>query len=48
MAEPRQFIQVVMGPRQVGKTMLVSQLVRQADVPVQYVSADGVGAANNA
>ena len=27
--EPRKFIQVVMGPRQVGKTTLVSQLFNQ-------------------
>jgi uncharacterized protein len=48
MAEPRRFIQVLMGPRQVGKTTLITQLVQQATSPVQYVSADGVGAANRA
>ncbi len=46
--EPRRFIQVVMGPRQIGKTTLVGQLVNQATMPTHYVSADGVGAANGA
>jgi uncharacterized protein len=45
--EPRQFIQVVVGPRQVGKTTLVRQLVDQLTMPVHYVSADAVGAANS-
>jgi predicted AAA+ superfamily ATPase len=38
--EPRQFIQVVMGPRQVGKTTLVKQLLEKIDFPSTYVSAD--------
>lgn len=38
--EPRQFIQVVMGPRQVGKTTLVRQLLEKIDFPSTYVSAD--------
>ena len=46
IAEPRRFIQVIMGPRQVGKTTLVRQLMNQLTMPSQYVSADGVGAAN--
>ena len=45
--EPQRFIQVIMGPRQVGKTTLVSQLAKSLDIPVHYVSADGVGAANS-
>ncbi len=45
--EPRQFIQVVVGPRQVGKTTLVRQLIDQLTMPVHYVSADAVGAANS-
>ncbi len=48
LAEPRRFIQVVMGPRQIGKTTLVGQLVKQITLPTHYVSADGVGAANRA
>ncbi|GAA4402654.1 ATP-binding protein [Nibrella viscosa] len=46
LREPRRFIQVLMGPRQVGKTTLVRQLIRKLDFPCQYVSADAVGAAN--
>jgi predicted AAA+ superfamily ATPase len=42
--EPRTFIQVVMGPRQVGKTTLVSQLFKQLTIPAQFESADAVGA----
>lgn len=38
--EPRRFIQVVMGPRQVGKTTLVRQLLEKIDLSSNYVSAD--------
>ena len=39
--EPRRFIQVVAGPRQAGKSTLVSQATGElADAPVRYVSAD--------
>ncbi len=48
VSEPRRFIQVLIGPRQVGKTTLVRQLIDQLDFPCQYVSADAVGAANSA
>jgi predicted AAA+ superfamily ATPase len=40
LAEPRRFIQVVAGPRQVGKSTLVQQVTAELDVPVRYVSAD--------
>jgi predicted AAA+ superfamily ATPase len=40
LAEPRRFIQVVAGPRQVGKTTLVQQVVERAGAPVRYASAD--------
>ncbi|HXF74834.1 MAG TPA: ATP-binding protein [Methylomirabilota bacterium] len=40
LAEPRRFIQVVAGPRQVGKTTLVQQVAAAAGVPVRYASAD--------
>ena len=40
--EPRRFIQVIMGPRQVGKTTLVNQLSRQVDLESYFVSADAV------
>src|SRR5207248_8294633 len=40
LAEPRRFIQVVAGARQVGKTTLVQQVTEAAKVPVRYASAD--------
>ena len=40
LAEPRRFIQVVTGPRQVGKTTLVQQVAREVGVPVRFASAD--------
>jgi predicted AAA+ superfamily ATPase len=40
LAEPRRFVQVVAGPRQVGKSTLVQQVTAVLDVPVRYVSAD--------
>jgi uncharacterized protein len=40
LAEPRRFIQVVAGPRQVGKTTLVQQVTEAATLPVQFASAD--------
>lgn len=38
--EPRRFIQVVTGPRQVGKSTLVQQVFRTLKLPVRYASAD--------
>lgn len=40
LAEPRRFIQMVTGARQVGKTTLVQQVLERAGVPVRYASAD--------
>jgi uncharacterized protein len=40
LTEPRRFIQVVAGPRQVGKTTLVQQVTGDLSVPVRYASAD--------
>jgi uncharacterized protein len=40
LAEPRRFIQVVAGPRQVGKTTLVQQVCESIGLPVQFSSAD--------
>lgn len=40
LAEPRRFIQVVAGPRQVGKTTLVQQVAESAERPVVFASAD--------
>ena len=38
--EPRRFLQVVAGPRQVGKTTLVQQLLENFDRPSRYATAD--------
>lgn len=40
LLEPRRFIQVVAGPRQVGKTTLVQQVCDSIGLPVQFASAD--------
>lgn len=40
LREPRRFIQVLAGPRQVGKTTLVRQVLERAGVPARYASAD--------
>lgn len=46
MNEPRQFIQVLAGPRQVGKSTLINQFIRQTTIPVTSVNADAVGNEN--
>jgi predicted AAA+ superfamily ATPase len=40
LAEPRRFIQVVAGARQVGKTTLVQQVTGDLRIPVRFASAD--------
>ena len=40
LAEPRRFIQVVAGPRQVGKSTLVQQVVEELAAEARYASAD--------
>lgn len=42
MLEPRRFIQVLLGPRQVGKTTLALQVTESLDKPFHFVSADMV------
>jgi len=44
--EPRRFIQVILGPRQVGKTTLVNQLIQKYSFDSLVVSADAVGSSN--
>ena len=39
LREPRRFLQVVAGPRQVGKSTLVQQVVARAKVNVRYFQA---------
>ena len=46
--EPRRFIQVVMGARQIGKSTVVKQVLKDLDMPYQFFSADNVPATNNA
>lgn len=40
LKEPRMFIQVLCGPRQVGKTTLITQALRETAIPHVYASAD--------
>ena len=46
--ESRKFIQVILGPRQVGKTTMVTQLVEQLLIPNLFESADAISATNSA
>jgi len=46
MKEPKRFIQVLVGPRQVGKTTLMSQLVKDLVAPCIFESADAVAASD--
>jgi len=41
LREPRRFLQAVTGPRQVGKSTLVQQVLSVLDQPSRYASADG-------
>ena len=38
--EPRRFIQIVVGPRQTGKTTAVTQALRELHIATHFVSAD--------
>lgn len=40
LAEQRRFVQVLAGPRQVGKTTLVQQVLADIGLPAHYASAD--------
>ena len=40
LAEPRRFVQVVAGARQVGKTTLLRQVCEETRLPVRFASAD--------
>lgn len=43
LAEPRRFIQAVLGPREVGKTTAVVQALRDQPLPFRLFSADDAG-----
>ncbi len=45
--EPRKFIQIIFGPRQVGKTTMVTQLLEQLSIPNLHESADAISATNS-
>lgn len=47
MNESRTFIQVLMGPRQVGKTTLISQVLAKLDSPYLFISADAMANAGD-
>lgn len=48
LEEDRKFIQVVMGARQIGKSTVVKQVLKDLTVPYQFFSADNVPATNTA
>lgn len=41
--EKRSFIQVVLGPRQIGKSTMIAQLLKDLTMPYTFVNADEVG-----
>ena len=47
LLEERKLIQVVMGPRQVGKSTVVKQVLKDIDIPYLFYSADNVPASNS-
>jgi len=49
LREPRKFLQVVMGPRQIGKTTVVKQVLQDLDKEIPYLmfSADNIPATQN-
>ncbi len=46
LSEPRRTIQVIAGPRQVGKTTMVKQVLQQCAIPSFLYNADAVAADN--
>ena len=48
MAEPRRMIQVICGPRQVGKSTMVKQVLQETTIPHTVVSADSIPEENTA
>ena len=48
LAEPRNRIQVVSGPRQVGKSTMVKQVLQETVIPYMLVSADNIEHTNTA
>ena len=48
LAEPRRMIQVICGPRQIGKSTMVKQVLQETSIPYLSVSADGISKDNTA
>lgn len=48
LGEPRKFIQIVLGPRQIGKTTVVRQVLHDINKPQLYFSADDTAVAGSA
>lgn len=48
LKEPRKFIQVVTGARQIGKSTVVKQVLQDLEAPYQFFSADNVPTMDNA
>ena len=48
LSESRNKIQVISGPRQVGKSTMVKQVLQETDIPYMLVSADNVDHTNTA
>ena len=42
ISEPRNKIQVISGPRQVGKSTMVKQVLQEISIPYMFVSADNI------
>lgn len=42
LQEPRRFIQAIIGPRQIGKSTMVKQVLEDLDIPHTFKSADAV------
>jgi predicted AAA+ superfamily ATPase len=47
LEEPRRFIQVLFGPRQVGKTTLITQILKKLEIDNHFASADALAAAGS-
>ena len=48
ISEPRRFIQVISGPRQVGKSTIVKQVLQEVTIPYLFVTADNVASEDTA
>lgn len=48
LEEDRKFIQVVTGARQIGKSTVVKQVLKDIELPYQFFSADNIPASNTA